>query len=167
MDNKVSKNTSFNFKYLLLAVIFLIVLIPDQLLKNLILQDPSIFNSIKFGSIFEIILSRNYYLSFLYFIAISPLLYFIITLLVIFFFYRYIYLTLRSNDKNKDNLLLNTASSLIIAGAMGNLIDRVRFGYVIDYLHLKWPIDTIFNLSDVSILLGSLLLVYKILREKT
>src|SRR5690606_3926367 len=47
--------------------------------------------------------------------------------------------------------------SLILAGAVGNLIDRVRFGYVVDFLdfHWKevyhWPA---FNVADSSIVVG-------------
>lgn len=41
---------------------------------------------------------------------------------------------------------------LVLAGAAGNLIDRVRFGYVVDFLQMPyWPV---FNVADVAIVLG-------------
>ena len=41
---------------------------------------------------------------------------------------------------------------LVLAGALGNFIDRLLYGYVVDYIHLyKFPV---FNLSDVMISLG-------------
>ena len=51
--------------------------------------------------------------------------------------------------------------SLILGGAMGNVIDRLRFGEVIDFLdfhwrHLHWPT---FNVADISISVGVILLL--------
>lgn len=55
--------------------------------------------------------------------------------------------------------------SLILAGAIGNLIDRVRFGYVIDFLDFRiWPV---FNIADSAITIGTILLALQILRHKT
>lgn len=51
--------------------------------------------------------------------------------------------------------------ALIVGGAFGNLIDRIRFGYVVDFVHwyygdFHWPV---FNLADSAITLAALLLV--------
>ena len=51
--------------------------------------------------------------------------------------------------------------ALIIGGALGNLIDRIRFGYVIDFVHWywrdwHWPV---FNLADSAITLAAVLLI--------
>lgn len=49
------------------------------------------------------------------------------------------------------------ALALLAGGAMGNLIDRVRLGAVIDYLDLRvWPV---FNLADVAVTTGAALLI--------
>ncbi|WP_039796982.1 signal peptidase II [Anaeromusa acidaminophila] len=54
--------------------------------------------------------------------------------------------------------------SLLAGGAVGNLLDRVRFGAVIDYLDFRiWPI---FNLADIGICLGAALIVWGLLREE-
>jgi signal peptidase II len=48
-------------------------------------------------------------------------------------------------------------------GAAGNLIDRIRFGYVVDFLELPlWPV---FNVADSAITLGALLLIFHFLRR--
>ena len=48
-------------------------------------------------------------------------------------------------------------------GAAGNLIDRVRLGYVVDYLDVHvWPV---FNLADVAIVLGAAVLIIAFSRE--
>lgn len=57
--------------------------------------------------------------------------------------------------------LLPTALSLVIGGAIGNLIDRIRFGYVIDFIDVHyadwhWPA---FNLADSAIVIGVILLL--------
>lgn len=51
--------------------------------------------------------------------------------------------------------------ALIIAGALGNLVDRVRFGYVVDFVHwywrdFHWPV---FNIADSAIVVGAVMLV--------
>ena len=54
--------------------------------------------------------------------------------------------------------------SLLAGGAVGNLLDRVRLGAVIDYLDFRiWPI---FNLADIGICLGAALVVWGLLREE-
>lgn len=51
--------------------------------------------------------------------------------------------------------------ALIIGGALGNLIDRVRFGYVVDFVHWYWREHSwpVFNLADSAIVAGAVLLV--------
>jgi len=55
--------------------------------------------------------------------------------------------------------------SLIVAGAVSNLIDRLRYGAVIDYLDV--PFFTVFNFADVMISGGVVLLLLAVLRSKT
>ena len=50
------------------------------------------------------------------------------------------------------------AISLILAGALGNLIDRLRLGAVIDFIDFKiWPV---FNIADTSITIGAIMLAW-------
>lgn len=65
--------------------------------------------------------------------------------------------------KNADRRDWQTALplALIIGGALGNLIDRIRFGYVIDFVHwyygsFHWPV---FNLADSAISIAAVLLI--------
>ncbi len=51
---------------------------------------------------------------------------------------------------------------LIFAGAVGNLINRLSFGHVVDFLDFNyWPA---FNIADSSVVVGSILLAYHLLR---
>jgi signal peptidase II len=60
------------------------------------------------------------------------------------------------------------ACALLLAGITGNLTDRIRFGYVIDFILLHagsyhWPA---FNVADASICIGALLLAYDLVFRK-
>lgn len=75
----------------------------------------------------------------------------------------FVLITMLKNDlKSNDNkTLLSFSYGLLFGGIFGNLIDRVIRGYVIDYVSLKifgyyFPI---FNLADVAITVGVILLV--------
>jgi signal peptidase II len=53
--------------------------------------------------------------------------------------------------------------SLMAGGALGNLLDRIRLGFVVDYLDVHvWPV---FNVADVTIVVGGGLLVLTLARE--
>ncbi|MDD5097763.1 MAG: signal peptidase II [Candidatus Omnitrophica bacterium] len=67
--------------------------------------------------------------------------------------------------KNKKNSFVSRiALSMILAGAVGNLIDRLRFGYVIDFLDFRvWPV---FNLADSAITIAAIFLTWEILFYK-
>jgi len=64
--------------------------------------------------------------------------------------------------KNNDEELSRTyiiAFSLILAGAVGNLVDRMYYGYVIDFIDLQiWPV---FNIADSSITVGAVIIALK------
>jgi signal peptidase II len=65
------------------------------------------------------------------------------------------------------NLLVSAALALALGGAVGNMIDRIRQGYVVDFFDLKvWPI---FNIADSAITVGIALLAWQFLftKEKT
>ena len=50
------------------------------------------------------------------------------------------------------------ACCLVISGGIGNLIDRVRFGYVVDMFHFEfWPSYPVFNVADVCVVCGAIL----------
>ena len=58
-----------------------------------------------------------------------------------------------------------TGLALLLSGAVGNLIDRVRFGYVVDFIKVYWW--PTFNLADVWIVTGVCLFAWEFLvREK-
>jgi len=68
-----------------------------------------------------------------------------------------------------DRRLLITAIGLVMGGALGNVIDRIRFGYVVDFLDFSGPhfflgsmkinFPWIFNVADSAICIGVVLLI--------
>ena len=74
---------------------------------------------------------------------------------VLFYFFR--------TPRNDDRIL--GACALLVAGILGNLTDRVRLGFVIDFIQLHagqyhWPT---FNVADASISIGALMLAYDLI----
>ena len=75
------------------------------------------------------------------------------------------YFFLRTPDRCRLEL---TAYTIIMGGALGNIIDRLRFGFVVDFLDVyiksqHWPT---FNCADSCISIGVLLLAWSIWRGK-
>jgi signal peptidase II len=60
------------------------------------------------------------------------------------------------------------ALAFVLGGALGNLIDRVRYGYVVDFIHVYWNQHAWpdFNLADSAITTGVCLLVLDMLRSE-
>jgi len=59
--------------------------------------------------------------------------------------------------------LLSLSLAFIIGGAIGNLIDRVRLGYVVDYFDFTLTNFAVFNVADSFVVVGTIILSYLIL----
>lgn len=62
-----------------------------------------------------------------------------------------------------------TACFLILSGGLGNIIDRVRLGYVVDMFNLQFMSYPVFNVADIAVVCGAILgaVYYLFLYEKT
>ena len=50
------------------------------------------------------------------------------------------------------------ACTLIFAGGVGNLVDRIRAGYVVDMFHFEfWPSYPVFNVADICVVIGAVI----------
>lgn len=56
------------------------------------------------------------------------------------------------------------AFALILGGAIGNIVDRIRMGYVVDFFDLRW--FPVFNVADSCITIGVFLLLVRMLRHE-
>ena len=65
------------------------------------------------------------------------------------------------SQQSKDKLRLNFAYTLVIGGALGNVIDRVMYGYVVDFIDLYWRTYhyATFNIADIAITVGAGLVI--------
>lgn len=70
--------------------------------------------------------------------------------------------------ESKKNLpiLYKISLAFILGGAIGNLIDRVRLGYVVDYFDFTLINFAIFNVADSFVVVGTFVLGYFILFDK-
>ena len=78
-----------------------------------------------------------------------------------------IFYIVKEIKKNIDNNLSLLSFSLILGGAVGNLIDRIFRGYVVDFISftLFKREMSIFNVADMYITIGVILLIYIVLKE--
>ena len=68
--------------------------------------------------------------------------------------------------KGRLNLLDRYGLSLILAGSLGNGIDRIIKGYVIDFINLKLFDFPIFNIADIAINIGCIILIFNYFKFK-
>jgi signal peptidase II len=138
-----------------------LVVIADQLsklwIKFNIPKDESIFELGFFrlvhrqntGSSFGLFHNQNLMLSIVAIVGSCLILY-----LVFFMYRRFSILNTR---------LARVSLGLILGGALGNLINRLSLGYVIDFIDFNyWPA---FNIADSSAVIGSILLAYALIRN--
>lgn len=60
--------------------------------------------------------------------------------------------------------LVEFSLGLMLGGAIGNLLDRLTYGHVVDFIDFKvWPV---FNLADSSIVIGMMILAYYLWRDR-
>ncbi|MFA5248448.1 MAG: signal peptidase II [Patescibacteria group bacterium] len=145
LKNRISKKTTI---FTILAVFFVIL---DRFLKVLcskgLLDKPFPL----FGDILGLHFAKNYYISFS--IPLSgPILTTAIGIIILILL---VYLI--KTFKTQLSLLI------LIIGATINFIDRLKFGYVIDYFDLKW--FAVFNIADCFIVLGIFFLLIKQIKK--
>lgn len=147
-------------KSLFILIVILILTIIDQIIKYLVVSNISI------GS--EKIIIDNF-LKFIYirntgaaFGILSGNIIFLIFITVLLIFY-----IVNEMKKNINNNLSLLSFSLILSGALGNLIDRVVRGYVVDYISFTLfnREMSVFNLADTYITIGVILLIYIVIKE--
>lgn len=125
----------------------------DQYIKYLVIENIALTDTITIlhgivnfvyvkntGAAFSIFTGKTYILGIISLVVcVGILLYFII--------------------KKPENKLLNASLAMILGGAAGNLIDRMFRGFVVDYIELCFVKFPVFNLADIAITLGAVLLM--------
>lgn len=136
-----------------------IVLALDQITKIIVSSYLKLNSSVKvIKNFFYITLCHNYGAAWGIF-SDSKLLIIMGTLVAIVLIYHFIYCF-------KKNMRNDLAFGLLFGGLAGNLIDRIAFGYVrdfLDFIIFKYDYP-VFNVADMAIVLGVILLIYAIIK---
>lgn len=143
---------------MLILLIIIITIVLDQWTKYLVSSQMILNQSIPIiNNFFHITYVRNPGAAF-GILAYQTTFFIIITILVVLVLGYYVF------SLNKDQVLLKVAFALQIGGAIGNFIDRIRTGYVVDFLDFKiW--SPVFNVADVAIVLGVSLFALQVVTE--
>ncbi len=154
-------------RYIKFFIIVGIIVALDLITKAVILNTVPLYSSIDVvpgffsithihnaGGAFGFLANHSAYVRGIFFIVVSSL-----AMVLIFLLYK---------NTPKTHFLLAFGFGLIFGGAAGNLIDRLRFGKVIDFLdfyigNLHWPA---FNIADSAITIGVGIFIYHIIFKK-
>ena len=154
-------------KYIRLAVIAGLVILTDQITKWMVLAHLPLFKSIPVipdffnlthiqnpGGAFGFLADQSYAVRRMMFVVVSLF----ATGLIFWFYYR----------TPPSHPFLAAGFALIFGGAIGNLIDRLRFGKVVDFLDVyvrgwHWPA---FNVADSAISVGIAIFIYHLVFKK-
>ena len=146
----------FNKPYIKFVLILFTIISLDQFSK-LLINDNYFFNkdfiifSFKYirnyGAAFSILSGNRVFLSL---ISISSSI-----ILIYFIFF-----------KENINLLNKYGLSFVLAGSLGNGIDRIIKGYVIDFINIEIFDFPIFNIADISINIGCFILIFNYFKYK-
>jgi len=151
MINKIQTKLYF------LSISIFIILI-DQFTKYLMFYNNKLFINKDF-LLFKLDFIKNYGAAFNIFSGSRIFL----SLISIFFSILLIYFILRKNTLNQFDLV---AYSFILGGTIGNGIDRILKGFVIDFINLNIINFPVFNIADISINVGFVFLLYRIFKNK-
>jgi signal peptidase II len=139
--------------------IVLLVLVADQLSKIWVIQNFTLGESIQLLPVFNFTYARNYGAAFSFLGDAGGWQRWLFTAIAIVVT---CVLSVWLSRLQRTQLKLSLALVLIIAGAIGNLIDRSLYGYVVDFLHVyyqQWHYP-IFNIADCAITIGAGLLIW-------
>ncbi|MGI6586658.1 MAG: signal peptidase II [Gracilibacteraceae bacterium] len=134
------------------------VIALDQIIKNIMTEALASGPITVIKNFFYLVYVKNYGIAFGMFK--NKVLFFIVTNCIISAFMAFV--IYRFHDKNVP---VTICLSLILGGAIGNVIDRIRLGYVVDYLSFT-IFPPVFNLADSAIVVGALMLSLLLILNK-
>ena len=141
--------------YFVSLSIFIVLL--DQFTKYLMFYNKKLFINKDFV-LFKLDFVKNYGAAFNIFSGSRVFL----SLISILFSLLLIYLIFRKNTLNSFDLY---SYSFILGGTIGNGIDRIYRGFVVDFINLNIINFPVFNIADISINIGFIILLYNIFKN--
>jgi len=149
----------FNIKTKLYFVsLSIFIVLVDQFTKYLMFYNKKLFINKDF-LLFKLDFVKNYGAAFNIFSGSRIFL----SLISILFSILLIYLIFKKNTLNSFDLY---SYSFILGGTIGNGIDRIYKGFVVDFINLNIINFPVFNIADISINIGFIFLMYNIFKNK-
>jgi signal peptidase II len=164
---EVSRRDNLKKKYIVLFMTVAVVTLCDFITKAYISSTMTLHESfVVVGGFLNITYVRNPGAAFS-FLADAPAIFRSIFFTSVAVFAIVLALYYIAKSKIEEPLMIYSLS-LILSGAVGNLIDRVRFGEVIDFIDVyissyHWPA---FNVADSAITVGAVIMILQLTREK-
>jgi len=154
-NNSISEEITGRTKAII-ALLTASFVMSDQLSKYVMEQALSVGRVIDLGFMkFE--LSQNYGIAFG--IALPQVAIVLLAMALLFVVFR-----IFTSEFNMNDVVTHLSFSMIVGGAIGNLIDRFTRGYVVDFISVwKWPN---FNFADISVVLGVVIVIILQKKEK-
>lgn len=139
-------------------VLSIVLLALDQITKWVVSTEMSLYQTIDILPVFNFTYVHNYGAAFSFLSEAGGWQKYFFSTIAITISVLLIYWLKKLPATNK---LLCSAYALVLAGAIGNLIDRLVHGYVIDFLHVYYQQYDfpVFNIADVAISIGAALLL--------
>ena len=150
----------FNNKSNLNLLIFSIfLLVFDQISKAMIVSQFDLYESISVASFFNLTFVVNYGFAF-GFLNSPSLNQIIVSIVILSIIVYFLYLLIKTQDH-----FFKVCLVMILSGAIGNFLDRIFRGYVVDFIDIyvfnyHWPA---FNIADSCISIGFMILIFNIL----
>jgi len=142
------KNELKNISPLLLVALPLVII--DQISKLMVQSNLHLYGTINvINGILDIVYYRNDGAAFGIFKGMNSV--FIVIIIIAIGFILMYYRSFRYN------LWMKISLGFLLGGALGNLIDRIRAGYVIDFINFRWW--PAFNIADASVCVGAVMLL--------
>ena len=143
-------------KYILPIILIILLVAVDQYTKYLVIQNIELNSQIPLlGDVLVLGHIQNKGAAWGSFSGKTALL-LVITIIVAILLCR-LYLKIINNDKFK---LVRYCFIFVLSGAFGNLIDRVRFGYVTDFIYFKIINFPLFNFADICVTCSMFILIF-------
>ena len=144
-------------KAVIIFLLPLLIILLDQLIKVIVIKNIPLISSIEIiPGFFSLTHIHNYGAAFGLFQNSTQLLTWFSIIIIGAVLYLY--------DEIPKEKTVQIFVALVLGGTLGNLIDRIRFGYVVDFINFKiWPA---FNLADSAITIGIIgLIIYSIKKK--
>lgn len=139
--------------------VVVLVFLADQLSKQWVLANFNLFESVQLLPFFNFTYVRNYGAAFSFLSEAGGWQRWLFTIVAVGFS---TLLTVWLRKQSASLWKLNLAYTLVIGGALGNLLDRLMHGFVVDFIDFYWGNShyPAFNIADSAIFIGAVLIIW-------